>query len=77
MRLRTCNPGHGPSDRVKLFYVGQSMEAKLDKYRRNANECRQEATRALNRREKQGFLKIADYWLKLAKKAAKESRRSK
>jgi len=50
------------------------MEAKVDRYRRNADECRQEAALTLHRREKQGLPKIADFWSKLAKQAAKEGR---
>jgi hypothetical protein len=53
------------------------MEAKAEKYRRYANECRQEAARTLNRSEKRGLLKIADFWLKLARKIAKDSQRSR
>jgi hypothetical protein len=37
------------------------------------NDCRQEAARALDKRDVEGFLKIADHWLKMARKVAKES----
>jgi hypothetical protein len=44
------------------------MTAKIDRYLRNAEECRHDATQAANRRERRGFLKIAEYWSKMAKK---------
>jgi hypothetical protein len=49
------------------------MEPNPDKYRRYADDSRQEAARALDRRDMAGFLKIADHWLKMARKVAKES----
>jgi hypothetical protein len=53
------------------------MEAKPDKYRRKADECRREAALTLNGHEKEALYKIADFWSKLAKLAAKEMRQSK
>ena len=44
------------------------MKAKIDLYLRNAEECRHDATQAANRRERQAYLKIAEYWWKMAKK---------
>jgi hypothetical protein len=49
------------------------MTPKPDKYRRYADDCRQEAARALHRRDMEGFLKIADHWLKVARIAARGS----
>jgi hypothetical protein len=48
------------------------MELRTDRYRRNAAECQQEAASARHWRVKMGFRRIAEYWLKMAKKAAKE-----
>jgi hypothetical protein len=50
------------------------MPDRIEKYLRNADECRLEATRAGNRREKAGYLKIAQQWEKMAKRRAKEQR---
>jgi hypothetical protein len=50
-----------------------NMKPKPDKYRRYADDCRQEAARALHRRDMEGFLKIADHWLKVVRRAACES----
>jgi hypothetical protein len=43
------------------------MKTKIDRYLRNAEECRRDATQAANRRERRGYLKIAEYWSKRAK----------
>jgi hypothetical protein len=50
------------------------MEPKPEKYRRYAGDCRQEAARDLHRRDMEAFLKIANHWLKVARRAARELR---
>jgi hypothetical protein len=50
------------------------MKAKIDRYLRNAEECRRDATQAANRHEKQGYLKIAEYWSKMAKKVDRKTK---
>jgi hypothetical protein len=50
-----------------------NMEPKADKYRRYAGDCRQEAARALHRHDMEAFLKIANHWLEVARRAARES----
>jgi len=44
------------------------MKTKIDRYLRNAEECRRDATQAANRRDRRGYLKVAEYWSKMAKK---------
>jgi hypothetical protein len=60
-------------DSIEFTTRRDTMEPKPDKYRRYADDCRQEAARALDKRDVEGFLKIADHWLKMARKVAKES----
>jgi hypothetical protein len=49
------------------------MKTKVDRYLHNAEECRRDATQAANRREKRGYLKIAEYWSKMAKKIDRQA----
>jgi hypothetical protein len=37
-------------------------------FRRNADECRQQADRAFNALDKERWLKIAEHWLDMAQK---------
>jgi hypothetical protein len=50
------------------------MDSKRDKYHRNAEECRQEAARTPNRRDRRGWIKLADFWSKMARKATPDPR---
>jgi hypothetical protein len=49
------------------------MKTKVDRYLHNAEECRRDATQAANRRGKRGYLKIAEYWSKMAKKIDRQA----
>jgi len=48
-------------------------ETDAEMFRKQAEECRQMAARAINPHDKEGWLKLAADWLKLAERA--ESRR--
>jgi cold shock CspA family protein len=43
--------------------------SRADVYRRNADDCRQQAERCLNPLDKERWLKVAEDWMKLAQKA--------
>jgi hypothetical protein len=40
-----------------------------DEYRKNADDCREQAAKALSPLHKERWLKLAEEWLKLAKSA--------
>jgi hypothetical protein len=44
-------------------------ETDAETFRRQAEECRQMAARATNEHDKEGWLKLAADWLKLAERA--------
>ncbi len=58
---------------VVLYGIRQRGGARLmireDEFRRNADECRQQAERAINPLDKERWLKIAEHWLKMAQEA--------
>jgi hypothetical protein len=50
------------------------MKTKVDRYLHNAEECRRDATQAANRRDRRGYLKIAEYWSKMAKEMDRKAK---
>jgi hypothetical protein len=46
-----------------------SVVSRAETYRENADECRQQAERSINPADKERWLKIAEYWLKMAQEA--------
>jgi hypothetical protein len=51
------------------------MSADADRFRKQAEECRQLAATALNALDKAFWLKLAEDWLKLAQEADKPTKR--
>jgi hypothetical protein len=51
------------------------MSEQTDKYRRNAEEARQQAENCIGAVDKESWLKVAEAWLQLAKEAEKRFRR--
>jgi hypothetical protein len=47
------------------------MASKTEEFRKNADNCRQQAERAKNSFDKEHWLEIAEHWLKMA--AAEEA----
>jgi hypothetical protein len=45
-----------------------------DEFRKNADECRQQAESAINPLDKERWLKIAEHWLQMAQEADDPSR---
>ena len=43
--------------------------SRADEFRKNANECRQQAAKAFNPLDKERWLKIAEHWLRMAQEA--------
>jgi hypothetical protein len=50
------------------------LSTKAEKYRRHADECQQDAAHALSRRDKERYLKIAEFWLKMVKNETRATR---
>ena len=47
--------------------------SRADEFRRNADECRQQATKAINPLDKERWLKIAEHWLQMAQEKARDT----
>ncbi|WGR73690.1 MULTISPECIES: hypothetical protein [unclassified Bradyrhizobium] len=45
-----------------------------ERFRKEAEECRQMAARAINPADRDGWLKLADDWIKLASEAERKER---
>jgi hypothetical protein len=60
-----CNLQAGYVDRVDL----RMPEERAAEYRKKAEECRQEAARAVNEIDRQNWLTMADEWMALARSA--------
>jgi len=54
-----------------LRYLNPVGDSDADRFRREAEECRQMAAQALHPVDKDAWLKLAADWLKLAEKAEK------
>jgi hypothetical protein len=50
------------------------MNEKAEKYLRHADQCQQEAARTFDKRDRERYLKIAEYWLKMVKTARREDK---
>jgi Holliday junction resolvase-like predicted endonuclease len=46
--------------------------SRADEFRTNADECRQQAAKAINPPDKERLLKIAKHWLKMAQEEEAE-----
>lgn len=61
---------------LALRAVGQSMrELDADRFRREADECRQLAEKSVSALDKEAWLRLANEWLKLAEGATSRQRR--
>jgi hypothetical protein len=63
-----CNTKHGP-DIVDVFGLGGIRLGDGDEFRRQAEACRQLAAAALKPKDKDFWMRLAEDWLELARKA--------
>jgi hypothetical protein len=49
--------------------LGANPMSRADEFRKNADECRQQAAKAFNPLDKERWLKIAEHWLLMAQEA--------
>jgi hypothetical protein len=52
------------------------MQSRADKYRKQTEECKQEAARATTRIAKRRWLRTADFYSKMAIEAARQPRQT-
>ena len=46
--------------------MGTNPMSRADEFRKNAEECRQQAAKSFNSLDKERWLKIAEHWLQMA-----------
>ncbi|MEK9285264.1 hypothetical protein MTR72_37620 [Bradyrhizobium sp. ISRA442] len=60
--------------RVSCTLLAAMPKTDAERFRKEAEECRQMAARAINPADRDGWLKLADDWIKLASEAERKER---
>jgi hypothetical protein len=67
LRVTSCGPNPSPSARAgRTQAKGKEMMGSAERYRQNADDCRQRSLQARLPVDKANWLKIAEEWQKLA-----------
>jgi hypothetical protein len=50
----------------KVLILGLNTMSRADEFRKNADECRQQAAKSIGPLDKERWLKVAEQWLQMA-----------